>query len=77
MALKYTKHTETFCRFKGDELKTAMEQQGLTAYMLAKALHIYPGKVQHWEKQIWVTVDAEMMADINSAIDCVSIKKVL
>lgn len=77
MAIKYTKRTEIFCRFKGEELKAVMEKQNLTAYMLAKAIGVYPAKVRGWENSKYVTVDLGLMAAINSAIDCTTIKKIL
>lgn len=77
MAIKYTRKTKVFCRFKGDDLKAAMDNQGLSAWMLAKVIGVYPGKVKGWEESKYVTVEADVMDDINTTIDCATTKKIL
>ena len=76
MPIQYTKKTQVLCRFKGEDLKAAMAEQHISAYMLAKKLGVYDEKIRQWEKSKWVTVDSDIMAGINTAIDCATTKKI-
>ena len=51
MALSYTERHKVLCRFKGEELKNVMDQQKLSAYMLGKAIGVYPAKIRDWKKR--------------------------
>jgi hypothetical protein len=77
MPIAYTTKTKRFCRFKGEDLKAAMEEQGISSYMLAKAIGVYAQKVRDWKASKYVTVEGDIMADINTAIDCRTKKKII
>ncbi len=69
MAIKYTKRTEILCRFRGEDLKEAMEVSGLSVNNLSNAVNVYHSKIKTWMESKMVVVDKALMDEINYILD--------